>query len=87
MHFSKPFGHQELKSYAGINIAISIQDWKFKKFLERWQYIKEFSHTEKQKINIKLNLQKGNSMDQMDFQGIHFTLRPVYLKACQIKAY
>lgn len=51
MHSSKPFGHQELKSYAGINIAISIQDWKFKKFLERWQYIKEFSHTNRETKN------------------------------------
>lgn len=45
MHSSKPFGPQELKSYAGINIAINIQDWKFKKFPETWQYIKEFSHS------------------------------------------
>lgn len=32
---SKPFGHQELKSFAGIKIGINIQDGKFKKLLER----------------------------------------------------
>lgn len=35
MHPSKPFGHQELKSDAEIYITVNMQEWKFKKFLER----------------------------------------------------